>query len=426
MCYNAMKSGETRQSNRNGFCVMWLHAPDLLTKWKIPRPGEFDQTNFHHGQMWGSMNEYRKYPLSESKCMRVFVKCFKAGISLAQLKQVKKTISYIYNCETGIPKKNYPSFHKILDCLDTRKCRPAKPMVRPASVLDEKAMITALTTDWHPACGMSFVDFLRGYLACWHGWVLGSRPNKDMGKIKASTEHWFKDGCWSIGYKGGRSKLELQQSGTRDWRAWHNCQCPQERHVSPSGTFAFSLDRWGNPTEDWTGYCTTCPLFIGEFLHESQPEPFMPYRRWLTSKSRTSHGRSRWSVENINDLHALAQRFFKTQGVGGCSKNSGRKTLARLSHVTKTPHCELVHVMGDGPETWRKAYQPSYPPTNYKVREQSLDPPIATAYLVRIRKLIGRAAPPEPPPPGLTRGERMMWMIAKRLGIEDDVRTVMD
>ena len=29
-------------------------------------------------------------------------------------------------------------------------------------------------------------------------------------------------------------------------------------------------------------------------------------------------------------------------------------------------------------------------------------------------------------PPGLTRGERMMWMIAKRLGIEDDVRTVMD
>ena len=425
MHYNMMKGSEAHQATRNGWQVMWVCCPDLFGKWGLPEPGEYVQDNFHQGVMWGSMNEYRKHPLSELRCVEIFLRCFKAGISLDQLKQVRKTCSYIYHCETGIAKSNYPCFKNILKCIDTRKCRASKQTVKPHTILDEKDMVRALTTEWHPACGMTFVEFLRGYLILWDGWVLGARPNKDIGKIRDSEEHHFEDNCWSSAYLGGRSKLELQQDGTRPWRAWRICMCPNEKHIAPTGTFPFCLDRWGNPTESWSQYCTTCPVFIGEFLEQSMPPPFRPYRKWLDSKSRSNHGRSRWGKDNMGKLHDLAMRFLDAQGVRRCSKNSGRKTTARLSHVVKSPHCELLHITGDLPDTWRKCYQPSYPPTNYKVREQSLNPAVATGFLVRIRKLCARAAPPQPAPSGLNRVESMMWMIASRLGIEDDVRTVL-
>ncbi len=379
--------------------------------------------------MWGSMQEWRKHPLSEDRVMEIFVACFNAKISEAQLRQVMKTTSYMYHAATGIPKKNYPTMGSILISLDTRKCRPAKKTVTPLHILGVPGMCKAFTSKWRgPDSGMTFVEFMHGCLAGWDGWVLGSRPSVDLGKIKASTEHWWDDRTlsWSTGYKGGRSKLELQKAGTRPWRAWRLCTCPEENHVPPEPDFPFSLDRWGNPTGSWSKYCTCCPLFIGQLLKRAQPAPFRPYRKYLTSESRSKHGRSRWGAENIGDLPALARDWFKYQGVHTVSPNSGRKTLARVSSATKTPHHELVHVMGDNPDTWRKSYQPDYPYTNYKGREQSLDPEVATAFLKRFRKLIGRAAPPKPPPTGLTRGEQMMWIIGERLGLEEAVRSVFD
>ena len=422
-----MKSKETRQSTRNGFRAMWRHAPELMEQFGVPKPETFDTSNLHGGVMWGSMQEWRNNKLSEDQILEIVFEVYTSGASVSVCKQVRKTCSYLYHLDTGIPGKNWPGLPGVVGSVKVQ-LKPPKNAVMPEHVPTAADIVKAFTNNWKPNPTMSLMTFMVNCLLTWDSHVLGSRPNSDLDKIKKSTDHWwdFKNKCWTTSFVAGRSKLALQKSGTRPWRAWRICMCPNEEHIEPPENFEFSFDENGNTNMDISNLCTTCPLFIGQFLKRAQePLVFRCYRKYIYSESRKKRSRSPWSPDNYGDLQTLVIEWLKHQGVTPVSRNSGRKTLARLSEATKSTYPELVHVMGDLEPTWRKRYQPGLPPSGgYKIREQSLDPEVACAYLRRFRKLCGRNRPPQPPPPGMSKDALMMFLIAKRLGLENDAREI--
>ena len=201
--------------------------------------------------------------------------------------------------------------------------------------------------------------------------------------------------------------------------------CPNGKHVEPPRDFEFSFDVHGNSYLDISGLCTTCPLFIGQLLKRSQPDEFRCYRKYINSQSRKDHSRSPWGAENYDDPQQMAIQWLAHQGITPVSRNSGRKANAKIAEETKAPYHEILQVIGDNEDTWRKNYQPGLRPSGgYKVREQSLDPDVATAFHKRFRTLCGRDPPPVPPPTGMSRDAQMMFIIAKRLGLEADARKI--
>ena len=81
MCarYMAMESNSKKISNRKGFNAMWRFAAPLMTKWKIPKAGEFDVKNPHAGKMWGSPQEFRKYPLTPTRLALILEAVYESG-----------------------------------------------------------------------------------------------------------------------------------------------------------------------------------------------------------------------------------------------------------------------------------------------------------------------------------------------------------
>ena len=376
--------------------------------------------------MWGSMQEWRKHRLTQDQVMEVVFAVYNSA-SKSVCKQVRKTCSYFYHLETGIPGKNWPELPGVVGSVKVQP-RAKKNSVKPDHVPAAEDMVKAFTTEWSPNPNFSLMEFMIACLCTWDSHILGSRPNCDLKKIKDSTEHWFdvKNRCWSTSFVDGRSKLALQKAGTRPWRAWRICLCPDGKHVEPPEDFEHSFDVNGNTHLDISGFCTTCPLFIGQVLKRSQPEgQFRCYRQYINSQSRKDHGRSPWSEENYDEIQVEAIKWLAHQGVTPVSRNSGRKTVAKISDKTKAPYHELVPIVGDGEGVWRKNYQPGLLPSGgYKIRTQSTNPDLATAFLKRFRTLCGRDPPPEPPPPGMSREALMMFAIAKRLGLESDVRKI--
>ena len=421
-----IKDDTTRQSNRCGFFAMWKFAESTMVKFKVKRPGEFRKNNIHGGKMWGSMQEWRENRLSEDQIFQIVLDCYKGGATESILKTIRKTCSYLYNMETGVPGENYPAMKGVFKCIKSGNCTPSRGGVRPLRVPTAKELQHAFTKEYSPDCGLTFLVFLIGLVVAWDFFVLGSRPNVDLNKIKKSTVHMEDKVNKIVATKfiGGRSKLTGNKKGHRNWWAYRVCMCPNGQHISPSKGLPFSFDRYGNSSRDLSKFCTCCPVFAFEVLQASQPQETKLYRQWLTSESRTRKGRSRWGDMSFQHPQVLAIRWMNAQGVPELSKNSGRMACAKWSEAAGVPFSELVHVVGDNPDVWRKHYSPNMPETNCKIREQSLDPVIATAALRRFARFCGRGPPPEPPPQGLNRHEIGMWTLLRNSGYHGDAKRI--
>ena len=376
--------------------------------------------------MWGSMQEWRKNRLTEDQVCRIVLDCFTGGATESNLTLIRKTCSYLYNLETGIPGENYPAMKGVFKCINEKKCPPSKGGVQPLQVPTAEQLRHAFTTEYTPQCGLTFLLFLQGVLVGWDFFILGSRPNVDLGKIKDSTVHMHDKERNIVATKfiGGRSKLCGNKKGSRNWWAFRVCMCPGGKHIPPEKGLPFSFDRYGNSTRDLSKYCTTCPVFAFEVLQASQPMETKLYRLWLDSESRTRKGRTRWGEKGIHEPQLLAIKWMSCQGVPNLSKNSGRMACAQWSQATGAPYPELVHVIGDNPDVWRDHYQPKLPETHCKNRVQSTDPVVATAVLQRFARFCGRGLPPEAPPPGLTRHEIGMWTLLRNSGFHGDAKRI--
>ena len=420
-----MKDDKTRQSNRCGFYAMWKYAEKTMTKFKVKRRGQFRKNNIHGGNMWGSMQEWREHRLCEDKIAEIVLACYYGGASESTMKLVRKTCSYLYNLETGIPGENWPIMVGVFKCISLKNCTPSKGGVKPAQVPTAEQLKLAFTTEFRPGCGLTFLFFLKGLLIAWDFFVLGNRPNVDLNKIKKSTVHKH-DAVRHIcatKFIGGRSKLAGNKKGTRNWWALRICTCPEGKHVSPDKGLPFSFDRFGNTSRDLSKYCTTCPVFAFEVLQASQPKELRLYRDWLTSESRVRKGRSRWGEKSLMEPQLFAIEWLRIQGVPNISKNSGRYAIAQLAKAVGAPFHELVQLIGDNEDVWRKSYQPTLAPTNCKIREQSEDLVVATAALRRFRDYFGRG-PPLQVPDGLNRAELGTYTLLNNLGFFQDAKRI--
>ena len=112
----------------------------------------------------------------------------------------------------------------------------------------------------------------------------------------------------------------------------------------------------------------------------------------------------------------FAIEWLRIQGVPNISKNSGR-------YAVGAPFHELVHLIGDNEDVWRKSYQPTLAPTNCKIREQSEDLVVATAALRCFRDYFGRG-PPLQVPGGLNRAELGTYTLLNNLGFFEDAKRI--
>ena len=397
-----------------------------MVKFKVKKPGEFREDNIHGGRMWGSMQEWREHRLSSDKIAKIVIACFEGGASESTLKLIRKTCSYLYNLETGIPGENWSIMPGVFKCIKLSLCTPSKGGVIPDHVPTAEQLRLAFTTEFREGCGMTFLFFLRAVLIAWDFFVLGNRPKVDLNKIKKSVvhKHDTERHICATKFPGGRSKLAGHKKGTRNWWALRICMCPDGKHVSPKPGLAFSFDRYGNTRMDVSKYCTTCPIFAFEVLELSQPTGQLKlYRNWLTSESRSRKGRSRWGDKSPEEPQLVAIEWLRIQGVSPISKNSGRKATADWSQKSGCPFHELVHIVGDNEDVWRKSYQPKLPPTNSKVREQSEDLVVATEALRRFRGFCGRN-PPVVVPSGLSRSELGFYTLLNNLGFGQDAKKI--
>ena len=407
----------TRQAYRSGWYTMWDYAGAELKQWGIPQPGTFyPDDNVMGGVMFSTSAEYRKHPLSEDRCARVLELMFERGCLVSELKLVRKTCSFIHLLDTGIASKNYPLVDGMYRSFDIKACAPPTKQLKPMRIPVVKQLIDAWTREWRAGGGMPLLKFLVSCLMAYDGFIIGSRPNSDMDKIRDSREHSFfiAAGCWCTKYTGGRSKLPMHKAGTRDWYAWRQCLCPRAQHVSPAEDFEYTFDKDGNSYADLSRYCTTCPLFIGEVLKRVQSGGLGCYRQWLPNQHR-------FGKSNYGNRNKMIVEFFRFQGVLGAEElfdsNAGRKALARWLSAVSCPYPESFQIMGDNEDVWRKNYQPDLPPSGgFTDRDQSTDSFVATAALRRFRKLVGRDAP-MPQLPNLSKDQQVLMMMAEQMGL---------
>ncbi len=414
-----IQSESARSQARKGFNAMWRFAPSLLRKWKVPKVGEFEKTNIHGGRLWGSYTEWHKKPLTARRIALIFEKCaLNMECSDCVLKQISKTMSYLYLLQTGIPRSNWPSLPGLKITLAKRKKIEQQQTVKPSKVPTGHQLAYAFTREWRENDeGWSLLRFICAVVCAWDSHVLGFRPKIDLAKIKKSSDHWFGENCWSTALCDGRSKLPLEKSGTRPWNAFRVCLCPNGRHVPPDPGLCFQFDDSGN-LENTCKYTTTCPVFCGELLKQFQEadgcEDFYPYRKPLLDKKRLKKGRSLLGTSNISNIEKEAIAWLLFQGVEPVSSNSGRKCLAAWLSITKCPYHESVQIHGDLESVWRANYQPDLPPDGFKGREQSRSLVVLTAALRRFQNLCGRSPPPEPPP--MTKTDQILKLICNNMG----------
>ena len=182
---------------------------------------------------------------------------------------------------------------------------------------------------WNQASGMPLTSWSVGLLASWDWSVAGLRSNADMNKVKKSTchDHNEVEGYCSTSFVEGRSKLCGRKRGSRPWRVWRGCLCPNGKHIPVPEDLEINKEGFPGKEPSWH---TNCPTAAFELVMSLQAGPQKRcYPRWLKSGS--------FKKQNVGDPVELANRWFDAQKVERAqkfSRNAGRKCLARwLSKV---------------------------------------------------------------------------------------------
>ena len=411
------KSRHALQTYRSGCRRAYEFGADHWKRWGIPVPDTWPKGNIFGGVMWGSPQDYRNHPLSGVRCARLLELAWERGITEPNLKLIRKFTSCLFLLKTGTPKSNFPEVNAMFATLNLNMCAP-KADRKPKRVVAPEQLKTAYNREWSREDDLCLVEFCQGAVASYDWCALGSRPVSDMNKIKESNKHSFDNinNCWTTDFLGGRSKLQDHKAGTRPWKAWRICLCPNEDHVSPPDDLLIGED--GNPFEDEPlpeDCCTTCPVFCGELLRQLQPEgEFYVYRKWNKSKGFSE-------CQNHKSPVRLSFKWFVNQGVMTVNDpfctHGGRKALGAWLHKMNVVYEDSVHIHGDLPTVFRKHYQPSMPAYNGdQIRLQAEDYLRATFALLKLRRYFGRERPPAPLPAGISRQEKLLLLLSRRDG----------
>ena len=409
------RSDHCLQVWRSGWYRMWQWAPELLTRWRVPRPGHWPKDNPFGGQLFSTPQEFRASHLTGQRIARVLEAAAEKGATQATLRLISKVGSYMYLCATSTEKKNFPIVNTAFNSLDLSQCGETKS-TKPVNIMTPEEQKAAYARNWTPEDDLSLVEFEQGLVGFHDLNTLGNRATEDLNRVKKSTDHRFdlRPGfvSWSTGLVGGRAKLQGHAKGKREWRNWRICMCPNGKHISPDPNMEF--DEHGNPVEPLPeDLCTTCPVVAGQILMNLQPdEDFRIWRKW--SKD------GEFGKNNEGNVVLMAHHFLVQQGVmtwySPFCRNSGRKALALLCTEVHAVHHEGVHVYGDNADIWRKYYMPSLPDTDYTGRDQATDYLCATALLRKFRTYFGKDAPAPVLPADLDPTAQALLILAEQTG----------
>ena len=398
---------------RTGFNTMWKCAGPYMTRKHIKRKGEFRKDNQHGGKLWASRRECQ---MTDRIAGEIFEKCYESKkVGVAQLKQIRHSLSYSYYLKTGVVEDNWPEVKAQWASFDLTSLPQTKRPLKPTRIPTPENLRQAFTTPWtreHPLC---LADFVVRIELLWHYHVFGLRPNVDIVKVKRSRTHFINTNeryGWTE-MVGGRSKLHKQKRGTREWRVYTVCLCPGGKHKCVPDNFFFNQQ--GNPFEapTWT---TTCPLAAMEILRkQQQTEEWAPYPQWYAKKG--GYGR------NIGDVPKAANEFLNIQGIlEEFDRNSGRKSLARWLDKLTISYNDSLHIHGDLEEVWRGKYQDKLHKSSYRCREQSKEADEATKAIRTFARWVVQN-PDEPTQP-LNRSQKLLAAMLKRMGGEEDVHEI--
>ena len=376
---------------------MWATCPGVMKKCKVGEVGSFDRFNHHGGVMPGWPSESS---MSNQRASKILLACIKSRkLTLKQLEAVRKCLSFLWELTGNKTKRdgNWPSVTANWDSLvrlKNLKPKKAMPAMRIPAPRDLKK---AILKGWNKR-RMPFLKWIILYGCFWDTMVCGARPNVDMDKIKKSRTHNFnwKKGWQYTEYVGGRSKLTGVKKGSRAWKAYTICLCKGKKHRRPKkGAWTF-IDEDGNPSlgVEHLGFDPVCPLACKEMVWQCELAEDQPKRNYPNFLPRSKKYDARLGALNIGDPAQAAVDWLVAQGVGEFDHNAGRKALAHWCHHLDVPYKLSVHLHGDLPDVWFDNYQTLGLKTkNVKethIREQSLDPQVATAALRKFAFFLGR------------------------------------
>lgn len=410
-----MRGRECMKQLRYGFKLMWDCAPEEMRRYNVGKVDSFHYQNGHFGVCWGWPKECR---LTDSQAEGIYFAIWKKRcLTLHQMIVVRKALAYAYELTGGEPSGNYLGVKKVWKVVRrmSHELAAAKGRVIPQRIPTVRNLRESFGKDWNPDSTLSLIGYSSGLVCAHDSFLVGLRSTEDVDRVKKSTHHtWdWKNGWQSTSFLGGRAKLCGAKKGTRPWALWTVCHCKGKRHRGPPVDFCLQIGKDGNPREadkvDWT---TSCPLACLQLLWQMQETP-RRYGKWLKS--------GKFGKSNIRDPVNCAVDWFVSQGV--CTNdtrfdhNAGRKCVARYTRRLSLEYPPIFQMVGDLQEVWRKNYDSELPQSDYKVRQQSTNPKVATYALRLFVKAIlkrGRSLKPV-----LNQTDRLNYALLKsRVGLE--------
>ena len=363
--------------------VAWRHAGKYMRRKKIPT--SFRRGNIHGGKLWANRNECVMTNRMAGEIIERVYKSKKS--SLAQLKQVRHTMSYSFYLMTGTVKDNWPEVKAQWDSFDLSSLPgTTRPLIAIRIPVPANLRV-AFTTPWNQAGDWSLVDFVVAGLAAHDYFVFGLRPNVDIRKVKTSRSHFINSNerYGLTDMVGGRSKLQGNKRGTRPWRVYRVCFCGGDHTPVPENIV---LNAQGNPIPLQVDWNTVCPLAMMEFLRNVQGvETWRPFPKWFPKPPR-------YGKQQHADISDLANRWLQSQTMQApFDRNSGRKALSRWLDHLHISYEDGHQIHGDLQTVWRYSYQPSLPKSSYETREQSTDSDRATKALRTFAKWLFQDRP---------------------------------
>ena len=406
---------------RVGWNKIWAVIPGEMMKMKIKPPGSYDPSNCHAGKMWGWARECN---MTDKKAERIMFLCYASKqLTVNQLKNVRKTLSYAYELCGGDAKQNWPSlkglFTKAFDLSTLPKGRACHSL-KPRRIPTANALKRAFTKQWVYNPRMPLTTWTVAYVGAYDWSVFGCRSKEDLKRLKKATRHVINiEERWQASeFHGGRCKLCGNKKGTRPWWVYRICLCPGQHHISPPRDFGKTIGRDGNPTVE-VRWNTACPIACWEFYTSMMDSRAVRcYPKWL--------GSGRFGKDNVDSVVDLAVFWFEVQGETSYdgkpfSTNAGRKALARWCQKLNISYAESFEIHGDLYDTWADNYEDYVPKDRHQEREQSKDPDRATRALCRFANWLGRGKRVKAQ---LSRHERFMYHHMRAHGLRDTAHKV--
>jgi len=376
---------------RYGFRLQWQEAPREMTRFKIGKVDSFNPKNGQGGVCWGLPKECS---LTNQQAKTILFEIWKKrSLTFPQMKAVRKSFAYAYELTGGpIPKGNFPGVNRVWDLVREEELPESTTTTLPQSIPTPDELKKAFTKEWTPQHPWCLMMWLQGLIQAYDLFVFGLRSREDVDRVKKSTthQHNWQRGWMCTSFVGGRAKLCGNKKNTRPWKVWRPCHCPGGQHIRPPVNFRKSIGKDGNPLVD-IKWCTCCPLAAMELVWQFQKKPSEGskrcYGKWLPS--------GRYGTSNTGPVAEMAIDWMVSQGA--CSEetrydtNSGRKSLAEWCEALHIPYPESFHLHGDLFDVWAQHYEQDVEKKfNFKRRNQSTNPKVATVALKKFANFLGR------------------------------------